>query len=64
MNKNTNVSSIMFDSCYVLTKGVNGVHAKFVGTSIVGSKKKAIRIPKSLVANLKGPKQFWVPKKN
>ena len=31
-NKNTNVSSIKLDSCYLLTKGVNGVHAKFVGT--------------------------------
>ena len=36
------VSSIMFDSCYLLTKGVNGVSAKFVGTPTVGSKKKAI----------------------
>jgi hypothetical protein len=25
-NKDTNVSSIKFDSCYLLTKGVNGVH--------------------------------------
>ena len=35
---NTNVSSICFDSCYMLTKGVNGVNAKFIGTPIVGSK--------------------------
>jgi hypothetical protein len=35
-------SSIKFDSCYMLTKGVNGVQAKFIGTPIVGSKKKAI----------------------
>ena len=41
-NKNAIVSSIKFDSCYLLTKGVNGVHAKFIGTPIVGSKKKAI----------------------
>jgi thermostable 8-oxoguanine DNA glycosylase len=41
-NKNTNVSLIKFDSCYLLTKGVNGVKAKFVGTLIVGSKKKTI----------------------
>jgi hypothetical protein len=59
-----NVSSIEFDSCYLLTKGVNGVHAKFVGTSIVGSKKKVIWVPKSLVTNLQGPKQVWVPKRN
>ena len=59
-----NVSSIKFDSCYLLNKGVNGVHAKFVGTLIVGSQKKAIWVPKSLVTNLQGPKQVWVPKKN
>ena len=51
-NKQTNVSSIKFDSCYLLTKGVNVVKAKFVGTPIVGSKKKAIWVPKSLVTNL------------
>ena len=56
-NKNTNVSSIKFDSCYLLTKGVNGVKDKFVGTPIMGSKKKAICVLKSLVTNLKGPKQ-------
>jgi hypothetical protein len=41
-NKNGNVSSIKFDSCYLLTKGANGVKAKFIGTPIVGLKKKAI----------------------
>jgi ureidoglycolate hydrolase len=41
-NKNTNVFSIKFDSCYFLTKDVNGVHAMFVGTPVVGSKKKVI----------------------
>ena len=63
-NKNANVSSIKFDSCYLLTKGANGVKAKFIGAPIVGSKKKAIWVPKSLVTNLQGPKQVWVPKKN
>jgi hypothetical protein len=63
-NKNTNVSSIKFDSCYLLTKGVNGVKVKFVDTSIMDSKKKAIWVPKSLVTNLQGPKQVWVPKGN
>ena len=63
-NKNTNVSSIKFDSYYLLTKSVNGVNAKFVGTPIMGLKKKAIWVPKSLVTNLQGPKQVWVPKKN
>jgi hypothetical protein len=51
-NKSTNVLSIKFDSCYILTKGVNGVKAKFIGTPIVGLKKKAIWVPKSLVTNL------------
>ena len=60
---NANVSSICFDSCYMLTKGVNGVKAKFIGTPIVGPK-KVIWVPKTLVTNLQGPKQVWVPKKN
>ena len=51
-----NISSIKFDSCYLLTKGVNGVQAMFFCTPIVGSKKKAIWVPKSLVTNLQGPK--------
>ena len=63
-NKSTNVSSIQFDSCYLLTKGVNGVKAKFIGAPIMGSKKKAIWVPKSLVTNLGGPKNVWAPKKN
>ena len=61
---NANVSSIQFDSCYMLVKGANGVKAKFIGTPIVGPKKKAIWVPKTLVTNLQGPKQVWVPKKN
>ena len=61
---NANVSSICFDSCYMLTKGANGVKAKFIGTPIVGSNKKAIWVPKTLVTNLQGPKQVWIPKKN
>jgi hypothetical protein len=51
-NKNANVSSIKFDFCYLLTKGVNGVKAKFIGTPIVGPKKKVIWVPKILVTNL------------
>jgi hypothetical protein len=43
---------IPFNSCYVFTKGEKGVQAKFVGTPIVGPKKKAIWVPKSLVTNL------------
>ena len=41
-NKLPNVSSIKFDSCYMIYKGANGVKAKFIGTPIVGLKKKAI----------------------
>ena len=48
----------------MLYKGANRVNAKFIGTPIVGQKKKAIWVPKSLVTNLQGPKQIWVPKKN
>jgi hypothetical protein len=51
------VSSIQFDTCYLLTKGANGVRAKFIGAPIVGSKKKVIWVPKSLVTNLQGLKQ-------
>jgi hypothetical protein len=51
-NKLPNVSSIKFDSCYMLVKGANGVKAKFIGTPIVSPKKKAIWVPKTLVTNL------------
>ena len=64
MNKKAQAkaSSIKLDSFYVLTKGTNGVKAKFIGAPWMGSKKKAIWVPKSLVINLQGPKQIWVPK--
>jgi hypothetical protein len=61
---NANASSIQFDSCYVLAKGEKAMKAKFVGTPIVGLKKKAIWVPKILVTNLQGPKQVRVPKKH
>jgi hypothetical protein len=69
MNKNNNkfhakMDCIPFDSCYVLIKGEKGVQAKFVGTPIVGSKKMVIWVLKSLVTNLQGPKQVWVPKRH
>ena len=41
-NKIANVSSIKYDSCYLLTKGTNGVKDKFISAPIVDSKKKAI----------------------
>ena len=63
-SKNANVSSIKLDSCYMLTKGTNGGKGKFIGIPWMGSKKKAFWVPKSLVTNLQGPKQVWVPKKN
>ena len=55
-SKNANVSSLKLDSCYMLTKGINGVKAKFIGKPWMGSKKKAIWVPKSLVTNLQEPK--------
>ena len=63
-SKNANVSSIKINYFYVLIKGTNGVKAKFIGALWMDSKKKAIWVPKSLVTNLQGSKQVWVPKKN
>jgi hypothetical protein len=59
-----NVSSIKLDSFYVLTKGTNDVHDEFIGAPKMGSKKKVIWVPKSLVTNFQRPKQVWVSKKN
>jgi hypothetical protein len=59
-----NVSLINLDSFYVLTKSMNGVKAKFIGAPWMDSKKKAIWVSKSLVTNLQGPKQVWLPKRN
>ena len=63
-SKNVDVSSIKLDYFYMFTKGANGVKVKFIGKPWMGSKKKAILVPKSLVTNLQGPKQVWVPKRN
>ena len=38
---NANVTSICFDSCYMLTKGVNGVKAKFIGHQLWAQRRKA-----------------------
>jgi hypothetical protein len=59
MNKKlkVNISLIKLDSFYMLTKGTNGVHAKLIGAPWMGSKNKAIWVPKSLITNLQGPKQ-------
>jgi hypothetical protein len=62
-NKQPNVSSIRFNSCYMLVKGANGVKAKFIGTPIVGLKKKIIWVPKTLVINIQRPKQVWLLKR-
>jgi hypothetical protein len=51
------VSSIKFDSYYILVKGANGMMAKFIGTLIVGPKKKNIWVLKTSVTNLQGSKQ-------
>jgi hypothetical protein len=53
-----NVSSTCFEHCYVLSHNAKGVHAKFVGTSIVGNKKKAIWVSKALVTNIQDPSKF------
>jgi hypothetical protein len=44
MNKksNANVSSIKLDSFYMLSKGTNGIHTKFIGAPWMGLKKKVI----------------------
>jgi hypothetical protein len=47
-----NVSFSSFEHFYVLSHNAKGVHAKFVGTSIIGTKKKAIWVPKTLVTNI------------
>ncbi len=62
--KKNNVSTIKINASYMLVKKSNGVKAKFIGAPWMGSKKKAIWVPKTLVSNLQGPKQVWVPKRN
>jgi hypothetical protein len=54
-NKNAKVSSIKFDSFYVLTMGINGVHAKFIGAPWIGSKKKVIRCQRAWLPTSKDP---------
>ena len=39
-NKNANVSFIKLDSCYMLTKGTNGVKAKFIGKPWMAQRRK------------------------
>ena len=65
MNKksNANVSSIKFDSFHVHAKSAKGVEAKLIGAPWM-KKAKTLWVPKSLVTNLQGPKQCWVPKRN
>ena len=63
-NKKAIVSSIKFDSCYLLTKGANGVKARFVGTPLWAQRRKPFGVPKILVTNLHGPKKVWASKKN
>jgi hypothetical protein len=42
MKKDKSVSSLRVDNFYMLTKGANGVRAKFIGAPWMGSRKKAI----------------------
>ena len=56
------ISYYDFDASYVLMKNKNGrVIAKYVGSRNKKSK-TCVWVPKSLVTNVKGPKQVWVPK--
>ena len=61
----SNASQILFrtfDASYVLMKNVHGkVYAKYVGPRNKKSK-TCVWVPKSLVANVKGPNMVWVPK--
>jgi hypothetical protein len=62
------------DPSYVLVKSSNGdVYSEFVGKNRnhayifnngIDTKKKSIWVPNTLVTNLQGPKQVWVPKRN
>jgi hypothetical protein len=56
MNKKlqANVSSIKLDSFYVLAKGTNGVHAKFIGAPWMGSRKKAYGCQRAWLLTSKG----------
>lgn len=60
--KNNAIYSSKFDSCYFLTKDINGVKYKFIGAPIVGPNRKAIWVPKNIVTNLGEPKKVWVSK--
>jgi hypothetical protein len=61
-NKNTSAPSYKLNDFYMLVKSECGVSARFIGAPWMSSKKKAIWVPKTLVTNLQGPKQKWVPK--
>jgi hypothetical protein len=62
--KFASATSIRLDSCYMLIKGVKGVKAKYIGTPRGNPRMRSIWVPKSLVTNLQGPKNAWVPKTN
>jgi hypothetical protein len=46
-SKNNTISSIKFGSCYLLPKGANVVHDRFINTPFVGTKKNHIWVPKN-----------------
>jgi hypothetical protein len=77
LNKDCTGSKIMhasIDPSYVLVKSSKGdVYAKFVeknrnhayiSNNGIGTKRKSIWVPKTLVTNIQGPKQVWAPKRN
>jgi hypothetical protein len=53
-----NVSLFCFEHCYVLSHNAKGVHAKFVGTSIVGTKKKPFGCQNPWSLTSKDPNKF------
>jgi hypothetical protein len=60
MNKkfNANVSSIKFDSFYILTKGTNGVHAKFIGAPGWAQRRKPFGYQRAWSLTLEDPNKF------
>jgi hypothetical protein len=60
--KFNNVSSSCFEHCYVLSHNAKGVHAKFFGTSIIGSKIKPFGCQISWSLTSKDPNKFGYQK--
>ena len=57
-SKNANVSSIKLDSFYMLTKGANGVKAKFIGTPWMAQRRKLFGCQIAWSLTFKNPSKF------